>query len=66
MVSLFLAVLSVTCQSEIHFEVRKLNVQLKREVEVGDICSVDMSWRQHFKLWPARDLEGRIEGGSWR
>ena len=34
--------LSSTCQSEMHFEVRKLNVQLKREVETGDTCLVDM------------------------
>lgn len=34
--------LSLTCQSEIHFEIRKLNVQLKREVETEDICLLDM------------------------
>lgn len=40
---------SLTCQSEIHFEVRKLNVQLKREVETRDICLVDMPIEAAFQ-----------------
>ena len=49
MISLFLATSSLTCQSEIHFEVRKLNVQLKREVETRDICLVDMPIEAAFQ-----------------
>lgn len=50
MLSLFLAMLGSTCQSEIHFEVRKLNVQFKREVETRGVCLVDMPRKVAFQV----------------
>lgn len=51
-----LAVLSLTSQSEIHFEVRKLNVQLKREVETRDIHLVDMPTEVAFQVVEQQEI----------
>lgn len=48
--------LSLTCQSEIHFEVKKLNVQLKREVETRDICLVDMPTEFAFQVVEQQEI----------
>lgn len=50
MLSLFLAMLGSTCQSEIHFEVRKLNVQFKREIKIRGVCLVDMPIEVAFQI----------------
>lgn len=56
MISLFLAMVGSTCQREIHFEVRKLNVQFKREVETRDICLVDIPREAAFQAVEQQEI----------
>lgn len=56
MISLFLAMLGSTCQREIHFEVRKLNVHLKREVVTRDICLVDKPIEVAFQAMEQQEI----------
>lgn len=56
MVSLFLAMLGLKCQSEIRFEGRKLNVQFKREVETRDICLVDIPIEVAFQVTEQQEI----------
>lgn len=48
--------LSLTCQNEIHFEVREMNVQFKREVESRDMWLVDMPVKVAFQAIEPQEI----------
>lgn len=52
----FLAMLSLTCQSEIHLEVRKLHMQLKREIKTRDVCLVDKTIEVAFQAVEQQEI----------